>query len=66
MNAFIPILINESSSMVSMFINDIGKVIMSQSLSEPLPLDWELLKCFSFLLPTLLGGTGCLDWAGVG
>ena len=41
-------------------------VIMSQSLSEPLPLDWELLKCFSFLLPTLLGGTGCLDWAGVG
>lgn len=41
-------------------------VIMSQPLREPLPLDCELHKCFSFLLPTLLGGTGCLDWAEVG
>lgn len=33
---------------------------------EPLLLDCELHKRISFLLPTLLGGTGCLHWAGGG
>lgn len=42
-------------------------MIRTQSFSEPMPLDGELHKGFSgfFSLPDL-GGTGWLEWAGVG
>ena len=38
------------------------------SLLVPVFLDCELYKCFSGFCfsPSLLGGTGCLEWAGVG
>ena len=41
-------------------------MIRSHSLSEPMPLDFELHKCLIFFFSLPLGERGWLEWPGVG